>query len=74
MAEKTNLIESKDQKYITVLANLFKERSMHQELKERFKRKESEITAMKMHIQELNEKNFCDDLIKLDGNWHWHMS
>lgn len=65
--ENTKLIGEKDQRYIKVLEMHYKERMENQQLKEILKRKEYEIAESKKIIQEFNDKNFCQDLIQLDG-------
>lgn len=67
LIEKTKLIAEKDTKYINVLEMHYKERLENQQLKEVLTRKEYEIAELKKGIQEVNEKNFCEDLIQLDG-------
>lgn len=68
LVEKTRLIESKDQKHINLFKSFYKEKLAYEKLKEQLKEKELEIGTLKKKIQELNEKNFCNDLIQFEGN------
>lgn len=67
LVEKNESIASKNQKYIDVLELQFKGRLRNQELSSKVKEQESEIAQLKVRIQEFNEKNFCHDLIQLEG-------
>lgn len=58
---------SKDQKYIMVLEKHYKQGLECQRLNVNLKRKESEIADYGKRMQELNDKNFCHDLIQLDA-------
>lgn len=69
LIEKNNLIASKDEKYIAVLEDNFKRQLACSNLKEKIKQIELENMGLKQKIQDLNEKNFCNDLIQFDGMW-----
>lgn len=67
LVEKNNLIAGKDQKYIECLETNFKQSLKLKELMETLEQKDAEIAELKKNIDELNEKNFCDDLIELES-------
>lgn len=66
LIEQFKLIAGKDQRYINVL-QMHTERMRNQELKEILKQKENDIAESERIIQEFKDKNFCQDLIQLDG-------